>query len=89
MTNIVHFYYHVSTFLCEDAIFSKFPSFFLPFHLHYYFLLFVDLAKFQTLLPVSTLPLQYHLDIFRDYYSFCFHFGMILPLLVARWNYAR
>ncbi len=44
----MHFYYHVSIFFFENAIFSNVLSFFLSIHLHLYFLLFANLFGFQT-----------------------------------------
>jgi hypothetical protein len=44
----MHFYYHVSNFFFENAIFSNVLSFFLSLHLHLYFLLFANLFGFQT-----------------------------------------
>jgi hypothetical protein len=42
------------------------------------------LGEFQTFFPFSPLPLQHHSYIFHHYYLSCFHFGITLPLLIAR-----
>jgi len=40
--------YYVFIFFFENAKFSNFPSFFLSFHLHLYYLLFANVFGFQT-----------------------------------------
>jgi len=75
MANIMHLWYHVSTFLFEYANFSKQISFFLPLVCINVLFMFVDLVEFQTFLPFSPLPLQHHLDIFHHYYFFFFILG--------------